>query len=87
MPWPPAWPWSGRERSVRFLTLELEHAWATTASHFRSEADRATLTVSLSREIDLLARYAREEPTAEDLVLGVGTRSRFWLECVYARGR
>ena len=44
-----------------FLKLELEHAWVKTASHFRSESDRVTLTVSLSREMDLVAGYARDE--------------------------
>jgi hypothetical protein len=87
VPWPPAWPWAYRERSVPFLTLELEHAWVKTASHFRSANDRATLTVSLSREMDLVAGYTREEPTAQDIVLGRGVRSRFSLEYVYARGR
>ena len=87
MPWPAAWPWSSSDGFVRFLTLELEHDWTTTASHFRSEADRVTLTVSLSREMDVVAGYLRREPSAQDVVLGVGVRSRFSLACVYARGR
>jgi hypothetical protein len=87
MPWPPAWPWAYRERAVPFLRLELGHSWVKTASHFRSANDRATLTVSLSREMDLFARYTREEPTAQDIVLGRGVRSRFSIEYVYARGR
>ena len=37
--------------------------------------------------MDVVARYVRREPSAQDIVLGVGTRSRFTLECVYARGR
>ena len=87
VPWPPAWPWAHRERSVPFLMLELEHAWVKTASHFRSESDRVTLTVSLSREMDLVAGYARDEPTARDVIMSRGTRSRFSLQYVYARGR
>jgi hypothetical protein len=86
MPWPPAWPWSSREDAVPFLKLELEHAWVTTASHFRSESDRVSLTISLSREMDVVARYVRAEPTALDVVLGIGTRRRFAVEFVYARG-
>ena len=87
MPWPPAWPWAYRERSVPFLRLELEHAWVKTASHFSSQNDRAALTVSLSREMDLVAGYTREEPTAQDVVLGRGVRTRFSVDYVYARGR
>ena len=70
-----------------FLTLQLGRDWTETASRFRSEADRAALTVSLSREMDLVLRYRRAEPTALEVVRGVGTRRRFSLECVYARGR
>jgi hypothetical protein len=87
MPWPPAWPWSASAGAVPFLTLELEHARVETASHFRSETDRVSLTISLSREMDLVARYLRAEPTALDVIRGIGTRRSLALEYVYARGR
>ena len=87
MPWPPAWPWSSCEGSVPFLKLELEHAWVTTASYLRSETDRVSLTIALSREMDVVARYVRAEPTALDVIRGVGVRRNFAVEYVYARGR
>ena len=87
VPWPAAWPWSRSEAGVPFLTLQLGRDWTETASRFRSEADRAALTVSLSREMDLVLRYRHAEPTALEVVRGVGTRRRFSLECVYARAR
>jgi hypothetical protein len=87
MPWPPAWPWAKGEGAVPFLTLELEHARATTASHFRSETDRVLLTISLSREMDVVLRYVRAEPTALDVIRGIGTRRSLAVEYVYARGR
>jgi hypothetical protein len=87
VPWPPAWPWQGGEASVPFLQLDFEHERTTTATSFRSTTDRASLTVSLSREIDLVARVARTEPTALDVVRGIGVVRTFAVACVYARGR
>ena len=87
VPWPPAWPWQGSEAAVPFLRLDLEHERATTATSFRSTTDRASLTVSLNREIDLVARFARREPTALDVVRGIGVVRTFAVACVYARGR
>jgi hypothetical protein len=87
VPWPPAWPWQGSEASVPFLHLDLEHERATTATSFRSSADRASLTVSLNREMDLVVHFARREPTALDVVRGIGVRRTFAVACVYARGR
>jgi hypothetical protein len=87
MPWPPAWPWSHSERAVPFLKLELESERLTTASHFRSETHRASLTVVLNREMDVVATYTRAEPTARDVVLGRGLERRLVLSYVYARGR
>jgi hypothetical protein len=87
VPWPPAWPWSASEDGTPFLRLDLEHAWVTTASHFRSETDRVSLTVSLSREMDLVLRYVRAEPASLDVIRGIGTRRSLSAEYVYARGR
>jgi hypothetical protein len=87
VPWPPAWPWQGHETSVPFLRLDLEHERTTTATTFRSNTDRASLTASLNREIDLVVRFVRAEPTALDVVRGIGVRRTFAFACVYARGR
>ncbi len=87
VPWPPAWPWRGSEASVPFLQLDFEHERTTTATSFRSTTDRASLTVSLNREMDLVVRLARREPTALDVVRGIGVRRTFAVACVYARGR
>jgi hypothetical protein len=87
VPWPPAWPWRAGAGSVPFLRLDLEHERVTTASTFRSRTDRASLTLSLSREIDLGVRFVRREPTALDVVRGIGVRRTFAFDVVYARGR
>jgi hypothetical protein len=87
VPWPPAWPWQGDDASVPFLLLDLEHERVTTATSFRSTTDRASLTVSLNREIGLVVRLARREPNALDVVRGIGVRRTFAVACVYARGR
>jgi hypothetical protein len=87
MPWPPAWPWWHREGAVPFLELELDSDRITSASQFHSETRRASLTLSLSREMDVVATYTRAEPTARDVVLGRGVERRLVLSYVYARGR
>jgi hypothetical protein len=87
VPWPPAWPWQGREAAVPFLRLDVEHERITTATRFRSDVDRVALTVSLNRDMDLALRWERTEPTALDLVRGIGERRTFAVSCVYARGR
>jgi hypothetical protein len=87
VPWPPAWPWRAGEESVPFLRLDLEHERITTASTFRSGVGRASLTVALSREIDLVLRFVRREPTALDVVRGIGVRRTVAFACAYARGR
>jgi len=59
----------------------------TTATSFESHSDQAWLTVSLDRELDLVVRYSRAEPTALDVVRGIGVRKTFALSLAYARGR
>ncbi len=86
LPWPVSWPWHA-QGSVPFLRLELEHEWHTSAMSFRDETSTARLTLALSRELDLLGRFTRREPSALDLIRGVGRRDTFELSCVYARGR
>ena len=87
VPWPAAWPWRAGEGSVPFLRLDLEHERTTTATFHRSSTDRASLTVSLNREMDLVVRVARAEPTALDVVRGIGVVRTFTASYVYARGR
>ena len=87
VPWPPAWPWRAGEGSVPFLQLDLEHERTTSATSYRSTLDRAALTVSLNREMDLVVRVARREPTALDVVRGIGVVRTFEVSYVYARGR
>ena len=87
VPWPLTWPWRSGEASVPFLRLDLEHERTTTASSLRSSADRASLTVSLNREMDLVLAVARAEPTALDVVRGIGVVRTFTASYVYARGR
>jgi hypothetical protein len=87
VPWPPQWPWSAREGAVSFLQLELELVRRLSATDFRSDTKTARLTVSLSRELDLVARYTRTEPSALDLIRGIGERRTVEFACVYARGR
>jgi len=72
---------------VSFLRLDLEHERTTSATSLHSDADRAALTVSLNREMDLVVRVARREPTALDVVRGIGVVRTFEFSCVYARGR
>ncbi len=87
VPWPPTWPWRAGDGSVPFLRLDLEHERTTTATSFRSSADRASLTVSLNREMDLVLGLSRAEPTALDVVRGIGVVRTFTVSYVYARGR
>jgi hypothetical protein len=37
--------------------------------------------------MDVVLRYVRAEPTALDVIRGIGTRRSFAVEYVYARGR
>ncbi len=87
LPWRPSWLWRVGPEPVPFLRLDLEYQQSTSATSFRAESDTARLTLSLSRELDLLARFTRAEPTALDIIRGVGRRNTFELSCVYARGR
>jgi len=87
VPWPLSWPWQAGETCVPFLRLEAERERVTTATSFESHSDQAWLTVSLDRELDLVVRYSRAEPTALDVVRGIGVRKTFALSLAYARGR
>jgi hypothetical protein len=85
--WPPAWPWRASGAAVPFLRLEFERERVTTATSLESNGDQAWLTVALDRELDLVVRLARLEPTALDVVRGIGLRKTFAVSLVYARGR
>ncbi|HXY42311.1 MAG TPA: hypothetical protein VEQ10_21725, partial [Vicinamibacteria bacterium] len=87
MPWPPALPWRASEGSVPFLRLDLMHSQSVSATDFRADENTARLTVSLNREMDLLLRFTRTEPSALDIIRGIGERSTFEVSWVYARGR
>jgi hypothetical protein len=87
VPWPPAWPWRASASCVPFLRLELEHERTTTATDFRSNTERAALTLALDRELDLVLRFERQEPTALDVIRGIGVRKTFAFSFAYARGR
>jgi hypothetical protein len=86
VPWPLARPWHASEASVPFLRLEGEHERVTTASSLESSIDRAWLTVSLDREMDLVVAYVRAEPTALEVIRGIGLTKTFAVSLVYARG-
>lgn len=87
LPWRPSWPWRIGSEPVPFLRLDLEYQQRTSATSFRAESDTARLTMSLSRELDLLGSFTRTESTALDIIRGVGRRDTFELSFVYARGR
>jgi hypothetical protein len=87
IPWPPALPWRANEAAAPFLELAYERARHTSAIDFRSYTDRVTLTASLNRELDLEVGWQHAEPTALDLIRGIGARNTFEASVVYAFGR
>ena len=87
VPWPPAPPWRANDAAVPFLKLGYERERSTAGLDFRAHANRLTLTVSLDRERDLVVGWRRAEPTALDLIRGIGTRTTLEAAFVYAYGR
>jgi len=87
VPWPPAPPWRVNEAATRFLELAYERARHTSGLDFRAHSDRITLTVALNREMDLVVGWQHADPTALDLIRGIGARTTFEASCVYAFGR
>jgi hypothetical protein len=87
VPWPPAPPWRANEAATPFLNLAYARERHTSGLDFRAHTDRVTLTVSLDREIDLVVGWQRAQPTALDLIRGIGARTTFEAACVYAFGR
>ena len=87
VPWPPAPPWRANEAATPFLNLAYARERHTSGLDFRAYTDRVTLTVSLDREMDLVVGWQHAQPTALDLIRGIGTRATFEASFVYAFGR
>ena len=87
MPWPPAWPWRAGENSVPFLRLDLERERQLSGLSFENLSYGASLSLSLSREMDLVLSWRRTGATPLDLIRGIGDRRTIGLAYVYAYGR
>ena len=87
VPWPPAPPWRSNEAAVPFLRLGYAHERRTSGPDFTAHAHQITLTVALDREMDLVVGWRRAEPTALDLIRGIGRQTTFEASYVYAFGR
>jgi len=87
VPWPPAWPWRASESAVPFLRFDLERGRETSGLGFKAITWGGSLTASLNREMDLVFRYRHIDPTALDLIRGIGKRRTIELSYVYAFGR
>jgi hypothetical protein len=87
VPWPPAWPWQGNEAAVPFLRLDLSRQRQTSGVGFAAVTWASSLSVALNREMDLVLRWSRSDPTALDVIRGIGRRRTIELAYVYAFGR
>ncbi len=87
VPWPPAWPWHANDAAVPFLRLDLTRSRQTSGIGFPAVTWASSLSVSLNREMDLVLRWSRSEPTALDQIRGTGPRRTIELAYVYAFGR
>lgn len=87
IPWPPAWPWQGNDAAVPFLKVGFAREHQTSGLGFDADTNRLSLTVALNREMDLEVAWSRAEPTALDVIRGVGKRTTFAVSYVYAFGR
>jgi hypothetical protein len=87
VPWPPSWPWQANEAAVPFLRLDVSWRRQTSGFDFRADTWASALSVALNREMDLVLRWSRSDPTALDLIRGVGQRRTIELAYVYAFGR
>ena len=70
-----------------FLRLDLERKWETTAVEFDAVTSRLSLSVALNREMDLVVRWSDAQPSALEVIRGLGKRRTFELSYVYALGR
>jgi hypothetical protein len=87
VPWPITWPWRATEASVPFLRLDLARERVVPAGEFAAVSYSLGATLSLNREMDLVARWSRREPTPLDLIRRVGVRHTAEVTFVYAFGR
>jgi hypothetical protein len=87
IPWPLARPWHAGESSVPFLTLDLTRERDASGPNFAALRHTIALTASLNREMDLVARWTRAEPTALEIIREQGTHDIAELSFVYAFGR
>ena len=87
VPWPPAWPWQANEAAVPFLRVDVSWQRRTSGVDFEAVTWASSLSVALNREMDLVLSWSRADPTALDIVRGVGRRRTIELAYVYAFGR
>ncbi|HSD67893.1 MAG TPA: hypothetical protein VLF95_14390, partial [Vicinamibacteria bacterium] len=87
VPWPPAWPWQANDAAVPFLRLEASWQRRTSGVDFEAVTWASSLAVALNREMDLVLSWSRSDPSALDLIRGVGRRRTLELAYVYAFGR
>lgn len=87
MPWPPAWPWQANEAAVPFLRLDLRRERQTSGPDFAAITYAVSLSAALNRYMDLVLSWRRSDPTALDVIQGIGQRRTIELAYVYAFGR
>jgi hypothetical protein len=87
VPWPPRWPWQGRESSAPFLTLDLTRERVEAGPGIVSLRHSVGLTAELNREMEAVVRWTRAEPTPLEIIHGLGTRDRVEISIVYAFAR
>jgi len=87
VPWPPAWPWHANEAAVPFLRLDGSRQRQTSGTGFEAVTWASSLSVALNREMDLVLSWSRSDPTALDIIRGIGQRRTIELAYVYAFGR
>jgi hypothetical protein len=72
VPWRPSWPWRHDEFATPFLRLDLEREARLSDHDYEAIRWGAALTASLNREMDLVLRWRRADPTPLDLIRGIG---------------
>jgi hypothetical protein len=87
VPWPPAWPWHANEAAVPFLRLDGSRQRQTSGVDYEAVTWASSLSVALNREMDLVLSWSRSDPTALDVIRGIGPRRTIELAYVYAFGR
>jgi hypothetical protein len=87
VPWRPGWPWRHDESAVPFLRLDLEREARLSGRDYEAIRQGLALTVSFNREMDLVFRWSRTDPTPLDLIRGIGRRRTVAVAYVYAFGR